>query len=338
MFFVDCVITERSGWDQARADCNTNIDAVPCPGNRLSCPDGELCFALGLLCTPVTARPTSFPTDEPTTGQPATSGPTASPIGADDVANAYFCGRDEADANALCGTGRGRRCRGTDEECPDGEFCFATDAGCRAADLGYTAAPTTTPTPAASTGPPTEDPNPDHRYCADSPRDWRYDGECGVPCPRGAQRDCPPGMTCYSGLTGCTKTHRVGMAASWCGATFEGMAKTCRQECPNGTDDECPSGERCWGDSPCALLDEKREAEEEKKAMLWCARSYKQLVEHCPGRCPGGTNGECGQDEDGHDMLCFDMSEEEEACRTAGVGVREPVDPDRLWCGRSWNQ
>ena len=115
------------------------------------------------------------------------------------------------------------------------------------------------------------------------------------------------------------------------------MADTCHQECPNGTDEECPDGETCWGDSPCALLDSKREADEAMKAMLWCATSYKHLVEHCPKPCEGGTDDECGQDEDGNDMFCFSMSEEEQVCNTTGVGVKEPVDSDNLWCGNSWN-
>ena len=109
------------------------------------------------------------------------------------------------------------------------------------------------------------------------------------------------------------------------------MPSTCSSECPNGQDDECPNGETCWANSPCAYTDEKIVKDEELKSKLWCASNYKQLVEHCPGPCPSGGDDECGPDQS-----CFNMSEEEESCVEAGVGIREPVDPDMLWCGTTW--
>ena len=144
-------------------------------------------------------------------------------------------------------------------------------------------------------------------------------------------------MYCYGGLTQCIKTHKVNVSLSWCGTDSDAAADTCHQECPSGTDDECPDGESCWGDSPCALLDSKIEAMAAQAANLWCGTNYKMLVEQCPKRCEGGTDDECGKDADGNDMICFDMSTEETVCNMTGVGIKEPTDPDNLWCGTSWN-
>ena len=139
-------------------------------------------------------------------------------------------------------------------------------------------------------------------------------------------------MACYPGLTSCTQTYKVGVSTNWCAPSKEDMPSQCSQECPNGTDEECPSGETCWADSPCAYTDAKIKADEELKSKLWCAKSYKHLVEHCPMPCEGGTDDECGPD-----MTCFNMSEEEVVCTEPGVGIKDPVDPDKLWCGNSWN-
>lgn len=97
----------------------------------------------------------------------------------------------------------------------------------------------------------------------------------------GSQTECPHNQFCYGGQTSCIKTHKVNVTTSWCGSTFDQHAD-CHQECPNGTDDECPDDESCWGDSPtCALLESKLARDEEMKSKLWCATSYKHLVEHC---------------------------------------------------------
>lgn len=292
---------------------------------------------MGIMCTPKTFEPTLLPSSSPSTNPPTTGSPTQSPISGDDPSNAFFCGTDEADANENCGDGSRRWCRwGTDEECPEGQGCHVTTE-CSAAALNYTSRPTEMPTEQPTTPSPTDDLNPGNYYCSDTWKDATFSGDCGLPCPGGSMLDCPPGQFCYGGMAGCTKTHKVGVSTSWCGETFEDASETCGRECPNGEDDECPGTEKCWGDSPCALLDYAREALLAKKAMMWCGSSYRHLVEHCPKPCPSGSSDECGQDEDGKDMECFDMSEEEKACTTRGVGIVEPVDPDNLWCGSSWN-
>ena len=129
----------------------------------------------------------------------------------------------------------------------------------------------------------------------------------------------------------CTKSHKVGVPTKWCGVSLENTT-TCHKPCPNGTDAECDNGELCWGDSPCALI-------EKDTSKLWCARSYKHLVEHCPKPCPGGTDTECGLDEDNvTPMKCFNMEgNATDVCKEEGAGIREPVDPDNLWCGSTWN-
>ena len=47
-------------WDIAKTDCNEDPYALPCPGNT-PCLDGQLCFAMGLMCTPATLVPTPVP-------------------------------------------------------------------------------------------------------------------------------------------------------------------------------------------------------------------------------------------------------------------------------------
>lgn len=122
----------------------------------------------------------------------------------------------------------------------------------------------------------------------------------------------------------------------WCGKDMDDMVERCgtddAKECKGGTKDECDDGEVCFLSDACLRKEELAESE----GKLWCGRSYKHLAEQCPKQCPGGTNDECGQDENGVDMTCFNMSEEEIQCSEEGVGIKEPVDPDMLWCGNDW--
>ena len=140
------------------------------------------------------------------------------------------------------------------------------------------------------------------------------------------------GLYCYGPQPACTKTHKVGVGTKWCGTTYNDMASKCTTECPNGLDEECPTGEICWGDAPCALLEFDVMDLEASQGKLWCGKSYKDLVENCPAECPSGLDEECGEGQ-----ICFNMSEEEQACNETGVGIREPVDSAMLWCGSSWN-
>ena len=189
--------TTNSGWDNVVKECKNNPNALPCPGN-LPCLDGQLCFAIGLLCIPATFEPTLFPSASPTTMEPSvtpTLSPSASPIGAGDERNLYFCGATQEDAN----TCSGKWCRSKlSDECPDNEWCYETTPspdnpqGCNATAMNYSSAPTTSsptnpstfsPSLAPSTMAPTVDGNPGNYYCGDSWRDGGYEGECGLPCP-----------------------------------------------------------------------------------------------------------------------------------------------------------
>ena len=150
--------------------------------------------------------------------------------------------------------------------------------------------------------------------------------------------ECPGGQVCNGPQRNCFKTHKVGAPLSWCGADAEDAASGCHQACPEGTDDECPDGMTCWATSgQCTMLDSYLEVIEERKKFLWCGSSYRHLVENCAEPCPSGSDDECGVDDDGNEMTCWDMSEEEMYCNTTGVGIVEPTDPDMLWCGNSWN-
>jgi hypothetical protein len=70
------------------------------------------------------------------------------------------------------------------------------------------------------------------------------------------------------------------------------MTSKCATECKNGLDEECPTGEICWGDSPCGKIGFEVFDLEKAQGMLWCASSYKDLVENCPKPCNGGTDEE----------------------------------------------
>lgn len=114
------------------------------------------------------------------------------------------------------------------------------------------------------------------------------------------------------------------------------MAAKCSQECPNGTDEECGAGEKCFNGSPCQF--DTSDVPPTDPAMLWCGRSHMHLLENCPKRCEGGSDDECGMDEEGNQMKCFNMQSEETPCATVGVGVKEPTDPANLWCGSNYIQ
>ncbi len=123
-------------------------------------------------------------------------------------------------------------------------------------------------------------------------------------------------------------------ATRWCGKTFDDMSDRCHKACPEGTDEECDAGEKCFADSLCASEGTTADIEAKMAASvgkMWCGKSYKHLVENCSKECPNGSDDEC---EDG--MSCFNMSEEEQSCSAAGVGIKEKTDPANLWCGKSW--
>merc|ERR1719375_1340432 len=340
-------------WQQAKDSCNNDPNAIPCPsieGRMLPCPSGELCFAIGGICTPPTLIPTSTPSESPTTAAPTTPKPSSSPVGLDDESNWLFCGKDEADASSDCDNPRKVWCRyGSHADCPTGQACYDTREGnngeCSSTHLGLiydydlpkpTVSPTMHPTISMK---PTEDLNPQDYYCSETFRMPDYDEECGVPCPSMHSSECPGGQICNGPLRKCVKTHKVGAPLSWCGADAEDAASGCHQACPEGADDECPDGMTCWATrGQCTMLDSYLDVIEERKKFLWCGSSYRHLVENCAEACPSGSNDECGVDDDGNEMTCWDMSEEEMYCNTTGLGIVEPTDPDMLWCGNSWNE
>jgi len=323
------------GWSEATIECETNVDAIPCPpdenGVYMSCPEGTYCYGVS-NCVRATPS-TDAPTHTPTTYAPTTESPSSSPISAEDLVNFYFCGSDLADANENCG----RWCRyGTDAECPEGQTC-QLESTCNATALNFTIdwdlmesqseSPSATPTTYA----PTLDDNPENLYCSETWLPSTFDGPCGTPCPN--RSECPNGQYCYQSLT-CKRQKLVKM--KWCGKDMDDMVDRCgtddAKECKGGTDEECGDGEKCFLSDACLKKQELAESE----GMLWCGRSYKHLVENCPKQCPGGTNDECGQDENGKDMICFNMKDENVTCAEEGVGIKEPVDPDMLWCGNDW--
>jgi hypothetical protein len=172
------------GWNEATIECETNVDAIPCPpdenGAYMSCPSGTYCYGIPNC---VRATPTTdAPTQTPTTYAPTTESPSSSPISAEDPVNFYFCGSDLADANENCGTW----CRyGTDAECPEGQTC-QLESTCNATALNFTIdwdlveSPSATPTTYA----PTVDDNPENLYCSETWLPSTYDGPCGSPCPK----------------------------------------------------------------------------------------------------------------------------------------------------------
>ncbi|KAL7443369.1 hypothetical protein ACHAXM_008913 [Skeletonema potamos] len=232
----------------------------------------------------------------------------------------------------------------SDEACPSGQKCFANQANCK--DVGLTfmawrtdlvnltmalaALPTKEPTTQAPTPPKVLNPN--LNFCKHS-----VEGECGKPCPGGFSTECEDGQFCFTNQAECKEAEREKAekaATYWCGKSFDDMANRCPKACPNGTDEECDSGDICFSDSVCATEGSLFEQAAKKAAAenkLWCASSYKDLVENCPMKCPGGTSEECG---DG--MTCFNMSEEEASCSEEGVGIKAKVDSANLWCGESW--
>lgn len=175
------------GWNEATIECETNVDAIPCPpsetGALMSCPTGTFCYGITDCVRPTPS--TIAPTQTPTTYAPTTESPSSSPVSADDPANFYFCGNDLVDANENCGTW----CRyGTDEECPEGQICHM-ESTCNATALNITIdwdipAVTETPSTAPTTYAPTVDDNPENLYCGEVWLPSTYDGPCGIPCPK----------------------------------------------------------------------------------------------------------------------------------------------------------
>ena len=174
------------GWNEATIECETNVDAIPCPpdenGAYTSCPQGTYCYGIANCVRPDPS--TNAPTLTPTTYAPTTSAPSSSPISAEDPANFYFCGSDLEDANENCG----QWCRyGTDDECPGDQICHL-ESTCNATALNITlnwdiSLETETPSAMPTTYAPTVDNNPENLYCSEAWLPNDYDGPCGLPCP-----------------------------------------------------------------------------------------------------------------------------------------------------------
>lgn len=57
------------------------------------------------------------------------------------------------------------------------------------------------------------------------------------------------------------------------------------------------------------------------------------VLENCPKKCPEGTDDEC---EDG--MICYDLTGNEPTiCKTEGFPVKRKADPNKRFCGDSYN-
>lgn len=76
--------------------------------------------------------------------------------------------------------------------------------------------------------------------------------------------------------------------------------------------------------------------EEVNPSNLWCGSSWLQLTENCSKACPEGSNDECGRDSAGSLMICYDMSASDQVCQRAGKGIKEKGDPNKRFCGSSY--
>ena len=320
--------------------CGLNFDdmaskcAVSCPnGTDEECPGSEKCFADAPCGPDPTTAPTVYlaptispkpsisahPTASPTTPPPTTARPTSTPT-IDPNPNNSYC---KAAWDAECG----RPCpRGTPEVCDFGHYCFQHQTDCKAEAEAAAANEATGGT----------------KWCGTSFDDMS--NRCHQECPGGTDEECPTGEKCFAdsqcGTAGTTADIEAKLedlkGKLWCGRSYKHLVEECPQQCPDGTDEECGDGMTCFN-----MSEEETSCTTEGKGIrprvdpknLWCGNSWIHMLENCPKPCPEGSDEECG-----NGMTCFDMSNEELICEYIGYGVKEKDDPEKRFCGDTYEK
>eukprot|EP00122_Pirum_gemmata_P000206 Pgem_evm1s177 len=138
------------------------------------------------------------------------------------------CGTNWGEANGSCSA---TPCPGgTNEECGNGETCYADLAVCDT-------------TPPVTGGDNT-------KRCGST---WgEANGSCSAtPCPNGTDEECGNGESCYADLAVCDTTPPItgGSNTKRCGTSWGEANGSCSATpCPNGADEECGNGESCYAD------------------------------------------------------------------------------------------
>eukprot|EP00984_Skeletonema_dohrnii_P000554 scaffold177_cov113-Skeletonema_dohrnii-CCMP3373.AAC.8 len=238
------------------------------------------------------------------------------------MAASRWCGKTFDDMSSRCH----KQCpEGTDEECGDGEKCFA-DSQCGTA--GTTAE--IEAKMAASVG---------KMWCGKSYKDLVEN--CSKECPSGSDDDCGEDMSCFNmseeemscSEEGVGIKAKVDPANLWCGETWLHMLENCPKPCPEGSDEECGNGMICYDmsneEKKCLYMGYGVK-EKDDPSKRFCGKTFAHMHESCPKKCPSGANDDCP---DG--MQCFGNSD----CQTEGVGVAaaQVSDPSSMYCGSKFD-
>jgi hypothetical protein len=137
-------------------------------------------------------------------------------------------------------------------------------------------------------------------------------------CFLGTDDTCPPGESCFRGVTECGDSKLPPLTA-----VDVGLAEKAYTE-----------------EEIAVMLDEEIAKERDEEAMLdqdnwWCGTSYSNMLETCTKRCTTDEDCKPNSWEEG---FCFKTTGGPENCSTPGVPVKEPVPEGSRWCGSSWNK
>mmetsp|Transcript_224 Transcript_224/g.342 ORF Transcript_224/g.342 Transcript_224/m.342 type:complete len:594 (-) Transcript_224:987-2768(-) len=216
----------------------------------------------------------------------------------------FYCGRSWCDAAYTCQIA----CPGgTNDECPDGYYCYA-DTPCNPyTPLPPALPPTANPPPAVAEPPLGAMPSPQYKYCGTDYGDAT--SRCWQPCE--SNSDCCFGQSCFDTGSGCGPPLYDGPEHSYCGTSFCDAITKCGVACPNGN--ECPAGESCWDATPCNSLISSTQP-------FYCGLGFAEAGDKCWQPCPSGQDSEC----------CFGQS-----CFDTGGSCLTAIDPslNRRYCG-----
>ena len=171
---------------------------IECPGVGLFCWPGVTCNIQDMI-EPTTRRPSVSPIISPN--------PTKSPAFYDDPQNVRVCGSSWVDASSSCKDGKQARwcSNGSDDECDDGEQCWA-DTSCNILDFTFPPSyqPTDNPTETVKiTLQPTNVPikynDPiNTSFCGNSYEEARTNCSLETHCPNVVHADCSGNMFCWT--------------------------------------------------------------------------------------------------------------------------------------------
>ena len=141
---------------------------------------------------------------------------------------------------------------------------------------------------------------------------------CSTRCFLGSDDSCPPGQSCFGGVSDCESNENL----------------------PPLTAEDVGLVEKSYTQEEIAiLLDEEIQKERDDENMddpnnWWCGTSWTNMLETCSNRCMSDDDCKPNSWTEG---ICFKTTGGPDNCQTPGIPVNEPLPEGSRWCGSTWN-